>query len=422
MRITREDCHVHRWLYLILPAAFILRLLWVLNVKTAPVFDFLKYHLGAMSIAQGMGYKLYGSPTAFEPIGYPAFLALLYSTIAPRLIVPKLMNVLMSLGIIVLAYFLGKRLFNKTVGVLTAAFLALSPRNIAYTSVLSNEIFFTFFFLLALLIIVSRGDRKWSGPVLGVVSGILALTKPFMLLFPGVLFLIDWVWRGSLGASLKKAAVIALFTLLAISPWTVRNYIVFKEFIPISTNGGITLYLNNNPYANGHWQDPFKFPNSPLAKYKNEETGFWDELAVDKLGKQLAREWILEHPGEFIRLGFKKLYYVYNDAWDVYYAVEQLTDGKPLANRTWVYRTARYAYYALLGMLALYLLVLPRALWRGEKVKSHLVLLINIAFFSGIYFVFEGQPRYIFPLLPLFAMMAAWAVGSIFAGNHFSRT
>lgn len=415
MRLYEEPNNVHRWLYLILPVAFLLRLLWVLHVKTAPVFDFLKYHLGALSIAEGMGYKLYGNPTAFEPIGYPAFLALLYSAIAPRLIVPKLMNVLLSLGIIILAYFLGKRLFNKTAGVLAALFLALSPRNIAYTSVLSNEIFFTFFLLLALVLLLNRAEKWWSGPLLGIITGILALTKPFMLLFPGVLFLIDLVQRGELKAGLQKAVVVTVFMILTICPWTIRNYLVFREFIPISTNGGITLYLNNNPYAEGHWQDPFKLPGSPLARYKDEETGFWDELAVDKLGKQLAMEWIKENPGQFLSLGLKKLYYVYYDSWDVYYAVEELTNGKPLPNRGNVYKVAQWAYRVLLGMLALYVVMFCRALLRREDLRSHAVLWLIILFFSGIYFIFEGQPRYIFPLLPLLCLMAGWAVGSLFS-------
>ncbi|MDS1029674.1 glycosyltransferase family 39 protein [Bacillota bacterium LX-D] len=403
-------------LLLILGVAFVLRILWILNVPTAPVYDFLKYHQGALSIAQGLGYKLYGLPTAFEPIGYPGFLALLYKIFGPYLIVPKVVNVFMSLGIIYLGYVLGRELFHRGVGLLAALMLALSPRNITYTSVLSTEIFFTFFLLLSLVITLKYTSAKWSGPILGILAGILALTKPFMLLFPGVIFLLLLVRKMSFLASCKKTLWVTLFVILTICPWTIRNYYVFHRFIPISTNGGITIYLNNNPYAQGHWQDPFKLPNSPLAKYQNPKTGFWDELAVDKVGKELAGKWILENPGDFIKLGLKKWYYIYNDAWDVSYSVDKLTNGKPLENRWWVYRTARQAYKFLAYSLLLYALFFCRMLFTGKGIglRSHWPLLLPIMFFSGLYFIFEGQPRYIFPLLPMLILMSSWGIISFF--------
>jgi 4-amino-4-deoxy-L-arabinose transferase-like glycosyltransferase len=412
-RFYERESRAHYWLFIIIPVAFIMRLWWVLNVHTAPVYDFLKYHLGAVSIVEGNGYKLYGNPTAFEPIGYPGFLALLYKIFGTRLIFPKLANIVLSLGIVILTYLLGKKLFNRATGVLAAAFIAFSPRNITYTSVLCTEIFFTFFLLLAIYLLLQFRDRKWSGQVIGILCGILALTKPANLLFPGVLFFLAWLEGKSFSQAFKKTIVIGLFMALTILPWTIRNYIVFNKFIPISTNGGITLYLNNNPYAKGAWQDPFSFPNSPLAPYKNEETGFWDELAVDKLGKELGTKWILENPGEFFKLGFKKLYYVFSDSWDVSFAVENLTSGGPMPNRGWVYKTAKWAYWGLLGALAFYLIMLVRGFLAGKKLGNHLVLWLPVLFFCATYFVFEGQPRYIFPMLPLFVIMAAWGLQSI---------
>jgi len=62
------------------------------------------------------------------------------------------------------------------------------------------------------------------------------------------------------------------------------------------------FYVNNNDYATGSWSDPFKYPDSPMLKYKTED-GF-DELAIHKLGKQLAREWIKKNPKRFIELAF----------------------------------------------------------------------------------------------------------------------
>jgi 4-amino-4-deoxy-L-arabinose transferase-like glycosyltransferase len=414
------------WLFLLLAIAFILRLTWVMKVHTMPVYDFYKYHLGALSMAEGHGYQLFGKPTAFEPIGYPMFLAILYKLIAPRIIVPKLFNIIMSLGMIILIYLIAKKLWNKEVGIFSALLLALSPRNIVYNSVLSTEIFFTFLLLSIFYLYLYHPKKTWALVLSGVIVGILTLTKPFMLLFPAVLFCLYWLESQGFIKAIKKTAIVALFMVLTIAPWTIRNYVVFGEFIPISTNGGITLYLNNNPYANGHWQDPFKFPNSPLKPYQDEKTGFWDELAVDKVGKKLAKEWIISHPADFFKLGFKKVYYVFNDAWDVEYAVQKLTNGKPLPDRWWVLNTARGAYYSLVEIVALYILLLPFILLQMQQylkkgkgdmalrlVSPHLTLLLPIAFFTSINFIFEGQPRYIFPLLPFFIILGIWGLSQL---------
>jgi len=42
-----------------------------------------------------------------------------------------------------------------------------------------------------------------------------------------------------------------------------------------------------------------------MLKYKTED-GF-DELAIHKLGKQLAREWIKKNPKRFIELAFLRI-------------------------------------------------------------------------------------------------------------------
>ena len=73
---------------------------------------------------------------------------------------------------------------NLSAGLLAAGLVAISPRNIVYTSVVSTENLFTFLLLLGAVLMTSR---EFGGKyvLLGITGAFLAFTKPFMLLFPG---------------------------------------------------------------------------------------------------------------------------------------------------------------------------------------------------------------------------------------------
>lgn len=438
---------------LILFVATGLRLAWIFYCDTVPVFDFLKYHLGALSLASGQGYQLFGEYTAFEPVGFSFYLSLLYRVFGENLLAPKLMNVFMGADSVFLVYLLGKRYFRPGIGLLAATFVALSPRQIVYTSVLSTEIIFTYFLLLVIFVISVQTRKEIKPVVLGVLGAVLAFIKPFMLVFPMLAFVLllmqrrhedhqskihdQWyqevrdkskhepigvydnpsqgeknpgIWGAFVG-SLGWTLIITLVMLVCILPWTARNYKVFREVIPISTNGGITLYLNNNDYAEGHWQDPFKIPGSPLVGMKDEETGFWDEIKVDKLAGAEGKRWIMENPDKFARLGLMKTYHVYKNAADVQFAVDYTSNGGPLANRGWIYQLSDFMYKLMLGGLAFYLLMaLINLFWRRDGFLGQGTIWLIWLMFSATFFVFEGQPRYLFPLVPLFSLLISWSI------------
>jgi len=68
-----------------------------------------------------------------------------------------------------------------------------------------------------------------------------------------------------------------------------RNYYHFGRFIPISTNGGINLYIGNNPYATGEyrWDSVVTNPLERLPEYER-----------DKEASRLAKKYMKNHPLE----------------------------------------------------------------------------------------------------------------------------
>lgn len=250
---------------------------------------------------------------------------------------------------------------------------------------------------------------------MGIILGILALVKPYMLIYPAVILAMQFLFKGKISKVLiNNFCIITLSMIVIILPWTIRNYIVFDKFIPVSTNGGYNLYVNNNPYANGGWQDPFKFPNSPMLKYKFPDKGFWDEIKVDEEGKKLAVEWMLDNPGKFVKLGFIKLKRVFVIHDSGYWSIKKLQGDIKFPYTTQLSLLNSKIHKFTFALVIIYILSLIIKILRRRRILYvHKIILLNILFYVAVTFVFEGQPRYLFPLWPFYAMIVGYLITKV---------
>ncbi len=195
--------------------------------------------------------------TPFQrPPGYPYFLALAYGVTGGSPMGARIVQMAMGLVTVVLAFFLGRALFSSAVGLVLGAFCATYWIFPYFESDLHAPVLITLLHLVMLLAIVAWAKRPsgWRAFVLGAVTGITALVQANALLFApiGALWI---VWGGRrLGRSrrvLRDAAVFLAGTIVAISPATIRNWIVADDFVLIGSNGAINFYIGNNPEADG---------------------------------------------------------------------------------------------------------------------------------------------------------------------------
>jgi hypothetical protein len=91
-------------------------------------------------------------------------------------------------------------------------------------------------------------------------------------------------------------------------PWTVRNALVFHKFIPVRTMFGINLWQGNNPQATGTDLLPDGRPMYVLTPPEYTQSQI-PEPERDAIMVKLAKEFIISHPGETVRLFLKKSYY-----------------------------------------------------------------------------------------------------------------
>ena len=134
----------------------------------------------------------------------------------------------------------------------------------------------------------ARAGRRTSLTI-GLAAGALALTQPgqapLALLF-GLALLPALGWRRLLATGVPAAAVAAV----AMTPWWIRNALLFGRFVPLTTVSGLSLWVGSSKGATGGWMP---YPAAPAGV---------DEIAYSKAMGHIASRWIAEHPLETLRL------------------------------------------------------------------------------------------------------------------------
>ena len=144
----------------------------------------------------------------------------------------------------------------------------------------------------------------------GLLAGISALVNPALTtLFPILMVWVAWrLWRR--GAKPFLQALTALATmLLCISPWLVRNRIVFGQWVFLRSNAPFEFSLGNYPNSEGA---PFagRAPvTNPRVLDQYRKLG---ELGFVKFRGDEAMAWVKSHPADFAKLTLKRAV----DFWD----------------------------------------------------------------------------------------------------------
>ncbi len=394
--------------------ALTLRILWVVKVPTVPVSDFLQYYKGAVSIVNGTGYRVYGHISAYEPVGYSLFLAAIFFFFGSFYIVAKVANILLALIGILFLFLIVKKYLKLSFAYICTFLFAILPINIAYTSVISTEIIFTTLFIISIYVILNKHDIKYSNIIIGILLGILSLIKPYMLVYSCCILLYEVIKYRALKVPIKNFVIITFCLVITICPWTIRNYFVFHKIIPISTNGGYNLYVNNNPQATGAWMNPRKIKNSIITKYSDKNDKFWNEVKVDEAGKKYAFKWIIDNPIAFIHLGEKKLKNTFFTPDSGYWATGFLANNEHFSYGAFLTALNSNVLFYTNFFILIYLIICIFELFKKKIKEIHILSIVTFCFYFVIIFVFEGQPRYLFPLWSIYTFCILYTIQTLF--------
>ncbi|MFD3156582.1 hypothetical protein ACFIJ5_06930 [Haloimpatiens sp. FM7330] len=373
-----------------------LSVLWVSFINTQPFSDFKYYHELAVQISQGGAWG-----DTYTSVGYPIVLGYIYKIFGTNIMIGKIFNlILYSLNILLLKKILDNVNIDEKKSKIVFTIFVLFPANIFYVSILGTETFFTFLILLVTFLYFSKLKYKYI--VVGIVTGLATMVKPFFIAFFFAVFLMEIIFNKNLIHALKKSLIVLVIACLVIAPWIYRNTKLNGQFTTVSNNGGIVLYINNNSQNQlGRWMPAADVENSLV---KTEEYKKASMTEKNKMLTKAAKSWIKEHPKQFFTLGVKRLINTYVLGDDLGYSLNGVGIDSNTGYSMIKYYGCVKAVIFLLSILSIlmytiYTLVnlIQGRIYELEKFKVYMLLIFYM--FTVVYFITEGQARYAFPLI-----------------------
>jgi 4-amino-4-deoxy-L-arabinose transferase-like glycosyltransferase len=200
-------------------------------------------------------------------------------------------------------------------GVTAAAVAALYPPLIWIASYVWSETFFSTIALAAAWTLSAAvaprvatarsrlAPRAWLA-IAAALTGAAILVRPAMIFF--VPFAAGWLWRRR---ALTDGAVFVLIAAMCVLPWTIRNHRIYGRWIAVASEGGVTFWTGNHPFASG---DGDLAANPRLKQAELEFRAAHPGLTAEQrepLYYRAALSWIRDHPGGWLRLLARKLFY-----------------------------------------------------------------------------------------------------------------
>jgi hypothetical protein len=206
---------------------------------------------------------------------------------------------------------------SRTPGVVAAALVALHPLFLFYIGDFWDGLPSLAMFLWLTVAAVGLGRAGERGePVsgrhvamLGVGLGLLALTNTsYCTTYPVLCYLA--FWRHSAFSRWRLTAVASAAFLVVVTPWTVRNYEMFGQFVFIRTGTGLQFWLGNAPVSNG-WLDKDAYALHPYAN-RDERASLLSlgEPAYNSKAFDRFRQGLVEDPSGFVVRCLRRIAYL----------------------------------------------------------------------------------------------------------------
>jgi 4-amino-4-deoxy-L-arabinose transferase-like glycosyltransferase len=399
------------WLIAIVATAFVLRLLWALHVEVDPRtywrWDMTIYDYQAYALARGDGYVDFVlNPTAHWPPGYPAMLAPLYRLTDNSLLAARLLNVVAGSLTVVLVYLLGRKVFDRRIGLVGAALLAFFPCQIFATSLIMTEPVFTFLFVLVLTVtvytVLGEGDgRPWQALLIGLLIGGATLVRGEGLLLAAIIPLLLFARRRSQHDALTRSSLLLLGAVIVILPWTARNVVKMHAPIIISTSATEAFWIGHHEGAKGRITD---FELSVPAGMENPEK----EVRLNSEALRQGLEFIRDNPVEELGLIPRRFVALYwgdgsSIAWHDNPSTLSTDKARLLG------RLSDWYYWAVGGIAALGVFA-----WLSLRDQRKAFLAAVVACWTLLFsVVFFGDERFHFAIMPIFCLWAAVSLTTV---------
>jgi 4-amino-4-deoxy-L-arabinose transferase-like glycosyltransferase len=199
------------------------------------------YVLLAQNLLAGKGYTYAGVPSAFRPPGYPILLAASLKIFgSDALAAVRWLQFFEGLAVAFLCAALAGRIYGKEAEKAALAIALFFPTLVEMNGEILTEATATLFTAIFLYLLVRYIERpNWTALTgLALTMGIGILTRFNMVLLVLIVLAVMFFWEKGL-PKWRSAAIVTCLPLLVISPWLVRNLVVFHGAVLLSTGSGI---------------------------------------------------------------------------------------------------------------------------------------------------------------------------------------
>ena len=178
-----------------------------------------------------------------RPPGYPALLAAIYATLGQSYTNIQTVQVLLGALVPTLLLLLMTRLLGFGVGLASGFLAAISPPLAFHCGLVTPDSASTTLAVgFVLLLWQARRHPRLALAAAGAVGGLTTWLRPnFLPLCVALAPLLPLAF-GRARRTWAGVAMMAIVSLAIVAPITIRNYRLYGELVPVSSNGGIVLW------------------------------------------------------------------------------------------------------------------------------------------------------------------------------------
>ncbi len=333
-------------------------------------------------------------PDAFVTPGQPLYLAILFKTAdllnTNHVMLVKLINMLLSIGTIVLIYKVIYELFaNKKIAIIGSVLYLTYFPPLHYFRTLLTEIPSIFLFMLAIyfLVLAYKKERVYFHLLFGIIASIMLMFRPT----PAPLLLIAYVAilkKYRLKTAIRIGFIWCIGPLLVMSPWVIRNIIVLGEPYLFSSHSGDVLLAGADPYNLKGYENITKEMYALGFQNSEEDRETYAKMLIRDGFENQFSLWF-----SWFTIGKTIALYQFPDSIQLYYGIFP----------EWLYNFTFKQHY-----LVVYIGALSGIFFRTNK--KILTIFIAVIVYTLLSNIFLAIPRYGAFIIPLFCILAAYGL------------
>ncbi len=272
-------------------------------------------------------------------------------------------QIILSIFVLIMIYYLTKDIFNEKVALIASFIYAVFPEFI-FTIGVSGPVVHFHLAIIAILYVFHKENLTTYKQII-LLSLLFAigiyLRSDFLLYFMILMFYLIYK------KNYKNAILVTTFVAILLSPWQIRNYMIFDEPV-ITTNGGFNIYRGHYPGSSFKFLTGDDVQQELKANFSNPKFDLIQNKVFNKYAVKYFKENLAKDTFEGIVNIFKF----------IFIQTEDPRSTNPLYFIPWL----------IMLPLSIYGMIKSRGL--NINTYIYLYIIINIA----IVFIFFAIPRY----------------------------